>query len=296
MRHSLFFLSLAFLASSAYVVIPPSFGLRVKSRRCSTPLAQLVRIPRNGDAEEDEGDGVILEVSQVETADGRALNSTGRSVASLQFMITRAMKLELLGLGYSSAEIERMDPPGAAAILAKKVKSSKHAQTKPKSKRVRFELQFTCNVCDAPNSHSISWHAYKKGTVLATCPACQSTHLIADHLNWIEKCALWRSRMCAYVHRGTPAPTVCSHDACASRWSSDFQTLEQYMAERGSPVERLVTDGTAASAAASSAALVMDDVDGEGAEGTTEVIDSRRPWRGSKSAIEPLDGISDEQV
>ena len=92
-----------------------------------------------------------------------------------------------------------------------------------------------CNVCEAPNSHSISNHAYAKGTVprpspahappmpclctayappmphprpahvpptprpcpaytiawpprqvLATCPGCQSAHLIADNLNWIE--------------------------------------------------------------------------------------------------------------
>ena len=33
-------------------------------------------------------------------------------------MITRKMKIELLGAGYSMDEINAMDPPGAAAILA----------------------------------------------------------------------------------------------------------------------------------------------------------------------------------
>ena len=177
-------------------------------RRVASPTAQLVRLPRDDDGgyiaggrsggsggsvtgggdddDSAEGDGTILSVSQVEDADGRTLEATGRSVASVQFMITLAMRAQLTSLGYSPEEVDRMDPPRAAVILAQRVPSSKRAQSKPKRKRERFELQFTCNVCEAPNSHSISNHAYAKGTVLATCPGCQSAHLIADNLNWIE--------------------------------------------------------------------------------------------------------------
>ena len=198
-------LSYALHVRAAYVHPPTNplgFSHRLSLKpRGSLPVAQLVRIPKNDDddddddnddnlvSEEETDDGAILQVSQIATPDGQALNSTGRSVASIQFMITRSMKLELVSLGYSMEEIDGMDPPRAAAIIAKGIRSSKQAQVKPKSKRDRFELQFTCNVCDGPNSHSISWHAYNKGTVLVTCPGCQSSHLIADNLNWIEKCA-----------------------------------------------------------------------------------------------------------
>ena len=110
-------------------------------------MAQLVRIPRDendgdragdggGDVGGDDddtaadGDGTILSVSQVEDADGRTLEATGRSVASVQFMITRAMRAQLTSLGYTPEEVDRMDPPRAAAILAQSVPSSKQAQTR----------------------------------------------------------------------------------------------------------------------------------------------------------------------
>ena len=70
------------------------------------------------------------------------------------------------------------------------------------------------------------------------------------------------------------------------------------MAERGTPVTRLVTDGTAASAAASSAARVEGEAGKDDGSGDAEeaVADPRRPWRGTKPAIEPLSGITDEQA
>ena len=77
-----------------------------------------------------DGDGTILSVSQVEDAEGRTLEATGRSVASVQFMITRAMRAQLTSLGYTPEEVDRMDPPRAAAILAQSVPSSKQAQTR----------------------------------------------------------------------------------------------------------------------------------------------------------------------
>jgi hypothetical protein len=94
-------------------------------------------------------------------------------------------------------------------------------QTKQKTKQDRFVLQFVCNVCETKNTHSISRHAYNKGTVIVTCPGCNSTHLIADNLNWIE---------------------------------DDFRNLEEFMAKRGSPVTRVVTGGAGVTAAAEAAA------------------------------------------
>ena len=108
-------------------------------------MAQLVRIPRDenggdragggggvgGDDDDDtaaDGDGTILSVSQVADANGRTLEATGRSVASVQFMITRVMRAQLTSLGYTPEEVDRMDPPRAAAILAQRVPSSKQAQ------------------------------------------------------------------------------------------------------------------------------------------------------------------------
>lgn len=84
---------------------------------------------------------------------------------------------------------------------------SQAAQTKQKSKKDRFELRFTCKVCETRNAHSISRHAYTKGTVIVVCPGCNSTHLIADNLNWIE---------------------------------DDFRNIEEAMSRRGVPVTRIV--------------------------------------------------------
>ena len=193
-----------------------------RARACAI-RAQLVPVEKPDDDDGAGGDSTgddskILSVSQVEDAAGQAIEAVGgRSVASVQFMITNAMRAQLGALGYSVDEINRMDPPRAAAILAQGVPSSKQAQSRPKRKTDRFELQFTCNVCDAPNSHSISRHAYAKGTVLVTCPSCNSAHLIADNLNWIE---------------------------------DDFKNLEEYMERQGKPITKLVNDGVAESAAA----------------------------------------------
>ena len=267
------------VAVSAAVVSlqPPRFAAFIKPAtwagclRASCPVAQLVRIPRRDDDDDDDdesdemGTDAILQVSQVATPDGQVLPATGRSVASVQFMITRAMRLELRSLGYSREEVDRMEPPRARAIIDAGIASSKRPQKKPKTKRERFELQFTCNVCDGPNSHSISWHAYTKGTVLVTCPGCQASHLIADHLSWIE---------------------------------DDFRTLEQYMADRGTPVSRLVTDGAAAAAASAAASEIEERSEDyeEEAEENGVAPDPRRPWAGTKPALKPIAGINDEQA
>ena len=112
-------------------------------------------------------------------------------------------------------------PVGFGKPAAKpKAKSGKVPQAKPKAKADRFDLQFTCNICETRNEHSVSRHAYVKGTVIVTCPSCNTTHLVADNLNWIE---------------------------------DDFKNLEEYMAKQGTPVTRVVRDGVAAEAAAAAA-------------------------------------------
>lgn len=185
---------------------------------------------------DDANEDGVLQLPQLisTTADSGA--SAG--AASVQFVVTRRLCKRLAGLGYAEAEVLTLEPARAAAIVehsiarpssgvpadwqvAAEPPTGRVAQKKPKSKHDRFELQFTCNVCEARNSHSISRHAYTRGTVIVTCPGCNGTHLIADHLNWIE---------------------------------DDFKNLEELMAKRGTPVTRVVNDGVAASAAASAAA------------------------------------------
>jgi len=184
-------------------------------KRAAAPTAQLVRVDKPDDGRSGASDGTILQVSYA--PEGQHPEDTGRSAASVQFMITRAMRAQLASAGYSSTEVDTMDPTRAASIIAQAkggVRSSrKGAQSKQKRKRDRFQIQFTCNVCEGANSHSVSWHAYRKGVVIATCPHCQSTHLIADNLNWID---------------------------------DDFKNLEEYMSKHGTPpVKNLLTNGVA---------------------------------------------------
>lgn len=48
----------------------------------------------------------------------------------------------------------------------------------------KFELQYTCNVCETRNTHKVSRLAYTKGVVITVCKGCMSKHLIADNLGW----------------------------------------------------------------------------------------------------------------
>jgi protein import protein ZIM17 len=93
------------------------------------------------------------------------------------------------------------------------------AQQKEKVKTDRFQIEFTCNKCGTRNSHSISRLAYSQGTVIATCPGCKISHIIADNLSWLE---------------------------------DDFVNIKEAMAKRGQPVTdlRVERDGPAQRAAA----------------------------------------------
>ncbi len=50
----------------------------------------------------------------------------------------------------------------------------------------RFELQYTCNICETRNSHKVSRMAYRNGIVIAVCKGCMAKHLIADNLGWTK--------------------------------------------------------------------------------------------------------------
>lgn len=50
----------------------------------------------------------------------------------------------------------------------------------------KFQLQYTCNICEARNHHLVSRVAYRQGVVICTCKGCGSQHLIADHLGFTD--------------------------------------------------------------------------------------------------------------
>jgi DNL zinc finger len=48
----------------------------------------------------------------------------------------------------------------------------------------KFELLYTCKICETRNSHLVSRIAYRNGVVISRCNGCQTQHLIADNLGW----------------------------------------------------------------------------------------------------------------
>ena len=45
---------------------------------------------------------------------------------------------------------------------------------------------FTCKVCETRTARTISKNSYTRGTVLVRCPGCRNTHLLADHLGFLD--------------------------------------------------------------------------------------------------------------
>ncbi|XP_014367078.2 DNL-type zinc finger protein [Papilio machaon] len=48
----------------------------------------------------------------------------------------------------------------------------------------KFQIMFTCKICNHRNSKFITKLAYYKGVVIIICDGCENKHLIADNLNW----------------------------------------------------------------------------------------------------------------
>ena len=223
MRTSTWPLLLLSFMSVSSIVLPHMATPRPRTISVPRHMPQVVAMLAHQPADDAE-DQLCDELEMAARAAAAAVG--GDETASVQFMMTGRMRARLLELGYSEADVDALDPQRAAAIIASGAPAD--PSYKPKRKRDRFALQFTCNICEGANTHSISKHAYTKGTVIVTCPHCNSTHLIADNLNWIE---------------------------------DDFKNLEDFMAKRGTPVTRVVNDGVAASAAAAAAALLPEDED-----------------------------------
>jgi len=60
----------------------------------------------------------------------------------------------------------------------------------------KFKIMFTCKICEHRNSHMISRLAYNQGIVIATCPGCNSRHLISDKTGLLDY-GLWDVEMLA---------------------------------------------------------------------------------------------------
>ena len=67
-------------------------------------------------------------------------------------------------------------------------KRSKSSPLIPKIAKLtgRYQLIYTCKKCNTRNSTSISYIAYTKGVVIASCRGCNAKHLIADNLKWFS--------------------------------------------------------------------------------------------------------------
>lgn len=79
----------------------------------------------------------------------------------------------------NAVSIPQLPPSGDSSFL-----NDDSLRKKPFVANRKVQLQYTCNVCETRNTHSISRVAYHKGVVIVKCKGCDSQHLIVDHLGW----------------------------------------------------------------------------------------------------------------
>jgi DNL zinc finger len=75
-------------------------------------------------------------------------------------------------------------PPIGSSRSSKNPTSLSKNDDKPFVANHKFQIQYTCNICETRNTNTISRLAYRQGVVIARCKGCQNQHLIADHLGW----------------------------------------------------------------------------------------------------------------
>ena len=137
MRTLIIFSMFAAVHSSTYPRCSSSLFCARPPPRASNAQMQLVHVLRDDDDGDANEDASILKVSQVVDEYGEAKEPTGRSVASMQFMITNAMRAQLTALGYAEEEIDAMDPPRAAEILAEAASGAVLSSKRPQKKARR---------------------------------------------------------------------------------------------------------------------------------------------------------------
>eukprot|EP00550_Attheya_septentrionalis_P008834 CAMPEP_0198297412 /NCGR_PEP_ID=MMETSP1449-20131203/36800_1 /TAXON_ID=420275 /ORGANISM="Attheya septentrionalis, Strain CCMP2084" /LENGTH=186 /DNA_ID=CAMNT_0043998331 /DNA_START=295 /DNA_END=855 /DNA_ORIENTATION=- len=91
-------------------------------------------------------------------------------------------QLALPAMGGSSFS---SDPSSRSTSMTKETGSTT-SSSPPAFARKKFELQYTCKVCDTRNSNRVSRIAYTKGVVICECKGCETKHMIADHLGWTD--------------------------------------------------------------------------------------------------------------
>lgn len=91
-------------------------------------------------------------------------------------------------LPYFGSSSQTFFDPFDGTLPHLKPENDPDADAKPFVANRKFELQYTCNICDTRNCHKVSRVAYRKGVVIATCKGCGTQHLIADNLGFTN---LW---------------------------------------------------------------------------------------------------------
>ena len=65
------------------------------------------------------------------------------------------------------------------------VSESMHVPGAEKGGR-KLAMIYTCKVCETRSIKQFTEQGYKYGVVIATCPGCQSRHLLADNLGYFQ--------------------------------------------------------------------------------------------------------------